>query len=151
MNQSFTAKYFKTLVDMDLYIKVKTLTDRQKDRQRDRQIDRETDRETERQTDRQTDRQTAREDGATAVRREERKAKKYQLKVLPGGLCLNFVPLVMEHFGRWGRQAQSFLSRLSQLSKNIDLGNSDQDFKCYWRRRFAVALQGATQRFSSRR
>ena len=83
----------------------------------------------------------AQEDGAAAVRREERRVEKYQLKVLPGGLCLNFVSLVMEHFGRWGRQAQSFLSRLSQLSKSINLGNSDQDFKCYWTRRFAVALQ----------
>ena len=83
----------------------------------------------------------AREDGAAAVRREERKVEKYQSKVLPGGLCLNFVPLVMEHFSRSGRQEQSFLSQLSQLSKNIDLCNSDHNFKCYWRRRFAVALQ----------
>ena len=59
----------------------------------------------------------AQEDGAAAIRREETKVEKYQLKVLPGGLCLNFVTLVMEHFGRWGRKAQSFLSQLSQLSK----------------------------------
>ncbi|XP_062516545.1 uncharacterized protein LOC134191918 [Corticium candelabrum] len=63
----------------------------------------------------------AREDGAAAVRREERKVEKYQSKVLPGGLCLKFVPLVMEHFGRWGRQAQSFLSQLPQLSKTSTL------------------------------
>ena len=42
MNQSFTAKYYKTLVDLDLYIKVKKLVHvilcyRQTDRQIDRQ------------------------------------------------------------------------------------------------------------------
>ena len=63
----------------------------------------------------------AREDGAATVRREERKVEKYQLKILPGGLCVNFMPLVMEHFGRWRRQAQSFLSQLSQLSKTSTL------------------------------
>ena len=72
-----------------------------------------------------------REDEAAAARREEKKVEKYQSKVLPGGLRLNFVPLVMEHFGRWGNEAQTFLSHLSQLCKNINLDNSPQDFKCY--------------------
>ena len=88
----------------------------------------------------------AREDGAAAARREEKKVEKYQSKVLPGGLSLNFVPLVMEHFGRWGNEAQTFLSHLSQLCKNINLDNSPQDFKCYWRRRFAIALQSCNAR-----
>ena len=56
-----------------------------------------------------------REDGAAAARREEKKVKKYQSKVLPGGLSLNFVPLVMEHFGRWDILTYPNYARISTL------------------------------------
>ena len=70
----------------------------------------------------------AREDGAAAARREEKKVEKYKSKRLPGGVILNFVPLVMEHFGRWGLEAQKFLSYLSQLCKSINIDSSPQEF-----------------------
>ena len=88
----------------------------------------------------------AREDGAAAARREEKKVEKYKSKRLPGGVILNFVPLVMEHFGRWGLEAQKFLSYLSQLCKSINIDSSPQEFRCFWRRRFAIALQRCNAR-----
>ena len=88
----------------------------------------------------------AREDGAAAARREEKKVEKYKSKRLPGGVILNFVPLVMEHFGRWGLEAQKFLSYLSQLCKSINIDSSPQEFRCFWRRRFVIALQRCNAR-----
>ena len=80
-------------------------------------------------------------DGAAAYRREELKRSLYRSKSLPGGVAPNFVPLVMEHFGRWGMDAQNFLNQLSLIKKHVNLANSVQNFKSYWRTRFSVALQ----------
>ena len=41
-------------------------------------------------------------DGAAALRREEIKAKKYMGEMLPQGSSPPAMPLVFEHFGRWG-------------------------------------------------
>ena len=49
---------------------------------------------------------------SAARRREKRKEDKYQHKRLPAGDVVSFVPLVFEHFGRWGEKAEGFLKEL---------------------------------------
>ena len=46
--------------------------------------------------------------GAAAERREERKKAKYAQENLPGGSTVSFIPLVVEHFGRWVRWEKAF-------------------------------------------
>ena len=41
-------------------------------------------------------------DGAAAKRQEERKHSRERL---PGGTSVSLVPLVLEHYGRWGKEA----------------------------------------------
>ena len=54
---------------------------------------------------------------------------------------MKFVPLVMEHFGRWGDEATKYLQELSQRSTD-DAGNhNSKAFMCYWRKRFSTTLQ----------
>ena len=90
-------------------------------------------------TNRQTDRQTA------ATRREMLKIDNYAKKARPCGTPLNFVPLVMEHFGRWGPEAQKYLNHLSSLS-TWTTGCPKDQFKNYWRIRLSVALQQCNAR-----
>ena len=40
--------------------------------------------------------------GSAALRREQSKENKYREETLPGGYSPTVVPLVFEHFGRWG-------------------------------------------------
>ena len=56
------------------------------------------------------------EDGTAATRREMLQNDKYVKKVRPGGTTLNFIPLVMEHFGRWRQEAQKYLNQLSTIA-----------------------------------
>ena len=51
------------------------------------------------------------------------------------------VPLVFEHFGRWGEQAHQFLDQLSLQSVDEDGRENSKEFKTFWRRCFSVALQ----------
>ncbi|XP_062498931.1 uncharacterized protein LOC134176271 [Corticium candelabrum] len=60
--------------------------------------------------------QAAEKDGAAAARREDRKTKKYSELKLAGMSSMRFVPLVMEHFGRWGEEATNYLQELSRRS-----------------------------------
>ena len=56
--------------------------------------------------------------GVTAKRREERKEAKYSKFYSSTGEKSSVVPLVFEHFGRWGEKAETYLSSLaSRLSK----------------------------------
>ena len=57
---------------------------------------------------------SANTDGAAARRREEIKHKKYSHETLPGGYSPSLIPLVMEHFGRWGQEASDYLSVLAR-------------------------------------
>ena len=57
-------------------------------------------------------------DGAAAERREERKKAKYAKENLPGGSTVSFIPLVIEHFGRWGEMGKNFLERLAKKSRD---------------------------------
>ena len=43
--------------------------------------------------------------GSAAMRREQIKENKHAQERLPGGYSSTFVPLVFEHFGRWGEKA----------------------------------------------
>ena len=80
-------------------------------------------------------------DGAAASRREERKKARYDRERYPGGLSVKVTPLVLEHFGRWGKQGEEYLDQLSKRSTD-DFGRPNRaEFKDNWRKRFAIQLQ----------
>ena len=81
------------------------------------------------------------QDGAAALRREEKKIEKYQKETRPGGFSPNLIPLVFEHYGRWGTEAEKFLNKISHRSRDEDSKSNTADFKTYWRRLFSVTLQ----------
>ena len=60
-------------------------------------------------------------DGAAASRQEDRKKARYGKETYPGGM----IPLVLEHYGRWGKNAESYLNTLSKRSR----GDKDRQ-KC---------------------
>ena len=62
---------------------------------------------------------------AAAARREDRKLARYEKEKHPGGLSVRAVPLVLEHFGRWGKKAETYLDDLSRRSKD-DFGKSNR-------------------------
>ena len=80
-------------------------------------------------------------DGAAARRREKRKEDKYQHERLPAGDFLSFVPLVFEHFGRWGEKAEGFLKELSKESTDEDGHRNTCEFVGYWRKRLSLQIQ----------
>ena len=74
--------------------------------------------------------------------REEKKMNKYAGQFLPcGSKC---VPLVFEHFGRWGLQADTFLCHLSKiLQQNLfAMTNNSRHFG----ERFSTTLQRCNAR-----
>ena len=81
------------------------------------------------------------EDGVAALKREEKKIEKYQQEARPGGSAPNLIPLVFEHFGRWGSEAEKFLNKLSKRSRNEEGKLNASEFKTYWRRLFSITLQ----------
>ena len=54
---------------------------------------------------------------------------------------MRFVPLVMEHFGRWGEEATKYLQELSRRSCDDAGNNNCNEFMCFWRKRFSITLQ----------
>ena len=76
------------------------------------------------------------QDGAAALRREEKKIEKYQKETRPGGFSPNLIPLVFEHYGRWGTEGEKFLNKISHRSTDEDSKSNTADFKTYWRRLF---------------
>ena len=85
-------------------------------------------------------------EGAAALRREQTKAEKYSMERLPGEEAVRLVPLVLEHFGHWGQQAEKYLHQLS-LRSTDECGNSNSSqFKTYWRERLSVQLQRCNSR-----
>ena len=84
---------------------------------------------------------SATRDGAAASRREDWKVAHYEKERYPGGLAVRVVPLVLEHFGRWGKKAESYLDDLSKQSRD-DFGRPNRaEFKDHWRKRLAIQLQ----------
>ena len=66
---------------------------------------------------------------------------RYEKENRPGGLSVRVVPLVLEHFGRWGKKVETYLDDLSKRSKD-DFGKSNRaEYKDYWRQRIAIQLQ----------
>ena len=95
--------------------------------------------------------QAADKDGAAAMRREDRKRAKYSQLHLPGTSHLSLIPLVFEHFGRWGEAAASYLQKLSERSRD-DLGKKNsKEFLCFWRKRFSVSLQRCNSKTIARK
>ena len=86
---------------------------------------------------------SSREDGFAARTREEKKTNKYTEEILPGGTSSKCIPLVFEHFGRWGLQADAFLHTLSKQCSRIeeDPFRSAEQFKTFWRKQFSLILQ----------
>ena len=58
----------------------------------------------------------------------------------PGGSESKCVPLVLEHFGRWGEEALRFLNQLSRKNQNV------VQFKSHWRKRLSIILQKCNAR-----
>ena len=94
---------------------------------------------------------SANTDGAAARIREEIKHKKYSHEMLPGGYSPSLIPLVMEHFGRWGQEASDYLNQLSRLSRDEDGRPNPSDFKTHWRHRLSVQLQRCNARVIARK
>ena len=80
-------------------------------------------------------------DGYAASIREERKRKKYSEERLPGGYEANCIPLVFEHFGRWGSEAEDFWQHLAKQSSSISGSQNISNFKNFWRKRLSNILQ----------
>ena len=85
-------------------------------------------------------RRASKENGHAAMTREEKKMKNIQ-ELVPGGYVSRCVPLVIEHFGRWGTKAENFLQHLSQQSANPEANFNASMFMLYWRKRFSTILQ----------
>ena len=56
------------------------------------------------------------------------------------------VPLVLEHFGRWGQQAEMYLQHLSSRSTDAYGTTNASSFKTHWRERMSIQLQKANAR-----
>lgn len=85
-------------------------------------------------------------DGQAALTREVHKKMKYEQFCLPGGFSPTLVPLVFEHYGRWGDEAKEFLKNLANHSKDEHGQRNKVEFLTYWRRRLAITLQKSNTR-----
>ena len=54
---------------------------------------------------------------------------------------MRVVLLVLEHFGRWGKKAESYLDGLSKRSRDHFERLNRAEFKDHWRKRLAIQLQ----------
>ena len=90
-------------------------------------------------------------EGAAALRREQTKAEKYSMERLPGEEAVRLVPLVLEHFGHWGQQAEKFLHPLSLRSTDECGSSNSSQFKTYWRERLSVQIQRCNSRVRYRK
>ena len=84
---------------------------------------------------------TASDPGYAAKKREEQKDEKYQHELHLTTSTSSFVPLVMEHFGRWGVKAEAYLKELSKRSRNEEGLPNPAEFKAVWRKRLSLQLQ----------
>ena len=60
----------------------------------------------------------ARREGMAATKQKEKDAK-YNNEILPGRTNPTVIPLVLEHFRRWGEQVDKYLNKLAILSRNV--------------------------------
>eukprot|EP00118_Oscarella_pearsei_P022296 m.255021 g.255021 ORF g.255021 m.255021 type:complete len:257 (+) comp40390_c0_seq2:157-927(+) len=78
------------------------------------------------------------QDGAAAAVRDAKKRDKYQSNRRPAGVNATFIPLVFEHFGRWGDGAEKFLGKLGSAVEIAEGKTKKAEFLCYWRRRLSL-------------
>ena len=81
------------------------------------------------------------ETGHAAEKREQKKIFKYQNQITLTGGAPKFVPLVFEHFGNWGNEADKFLNDLSKKSVDAEGRANEHAFRNRWRRHFSILLQ----------
>ena len=80
-------------------------------------------------------------DGSAASKREEKKIEKYSKERHTGGGTPCLIPLVFEHFGRWGNNGEKFLHQISLRSRDEDEKLNLIKFKTYWQRILSITLQ----------
>ena len=80
-------------------------------------------------------------EGVAAIKQEEKKEAKYNSELLPEGSCPLVIPLVFEHFGRWGKQAVRYLNKLAKSARDEEGRRNETDFKTKWRSIISVTLQ----------
>ena len=51
------------------------------------------------------------------------------------------MPLVFQHFGNWGNEADKFLNDLSKKSVDAEGRSNEHAFRNRWRRHFSILLQ----------
>ena len=61
-------------------------------------------------------------------------------------MSVQVIPLVLEHYGRWGENAESYLNTLSKRSRDDKGRQNASKFKDYWRKRIAIKLQQCNAR-----
>ena len=73
--------------------------------------------------------------------KREKKIVKYQNQITLTGGAPKFVPLVFEHFGKWGNEADKFSNDLSKKSVDTEGRLNEHRFRNRWRRHFSILLQ----------
>ena len=80
-------------------------------------------------------------DGSAASKREGKKREKYSRETHTSGGSPCLIPLVFEHYGRWGNAGEKFLHQISLRSRDDDGKVNSSEFKTYWRRLMSITLQ----------
>ena len=75
------------------------------------------------------------------MKRDEKKEAKCNSELLPEGSCPLVIPLVFEHFGRWGKQAVRYLNKLAKSARDDERRRNETDFKTKWRSITSVTLR----------
>ena len=88
----------------------------------------------------------SKEAGYAAERHEMRKKSKYEALSVQDGTTPNLVPLVFEHFGFWGQEADNFLNSLSKKSRDSEGRSTEADFRTRWRRQISIIIQRCNAR-----
>ena len=75
-----------------------------------------------------------------------RKKSKYEALSVQNGTTPNLLPLVFEHFGYWGQEADNFLNSLSKKSKDLEGRSTEADFRTRWHRQISIIIQRCNAR-----
>ena len=128
----------KSLAYVHVYLKIKRLSTDSKSKELDISLAH--------PWSKDTVKRAARENGYAAIAREKRKRTKYDQQTVPGGSTSDCTPVVFEHFGHWGVEAENLLNELAQKSKNLEGRKNSGEFKTFWRCRFSIVLQRCNSR-----
>ena len=75
-----------------------------------------------------------------------RKKSKYGALPVQDSTTPNLVPLIFEHFGFWGQEADNFLNSLSKKSRDSEGRSTEADFRTRWRRQICIIIQRCNAR-----